>query len=216
MVSDDEIDRQEIVETELLRIVREEAHRTTDEQVSTLADIDNKAVRILRSNLLILSILLTGFSVIASESSRNLDGLVNPFFTVGVVFLLASTVLAAFTYTVSNKRSGMSGRDIRRLLDNDYSPEQNLRGILESYAMWIQYNFRMNTKNALLGTSVLLLLIYAIILLTIGVYNAFVTEVGIWGAFATVVVLSALTWRSGITDQLGRYRRYRDLDPAED
>lgn len=216
MVSDDEIDGQEIVETELLRIVREEAHRTTDEQVSTLADIDNKAVRILRSNLLILSILLTGFSVIASESSRNLDGLVNPFFTVGVVFLLASTVLAAFTYTVSNKRSGMSGRDIKRLLDNDYSPEQNLRGILESYARWIQYNFRMNTKNALLGTSVLLLLIYAIILLTIGVYHAFVTEVGIRGAFATVVVLSVLTWQSGITDQLGRYRRYRELDSAED
>lgn len=56
-------------EFDILTIAREEAHRTVDHQLSTLNDIDTKAAKILRLNLLLLSIVLTGLSVVGTRSS---------------------------------------------------------------------------------------------------------------------------------------------------
>ena len=114
---------------ELLEITREEAHRTIDKQIETLEDIDEKASQILRLNLLLLSIVLTGFSIIAADngvaSVTNESAIVNPYLVIGILSIILSTTVAAFTYTASNKKSGMSGRDIASVLEGEYSPEQD-------------------------------------------------------------------------------------------
>jgi hypothetical protein len=217
---DDENSEDQFDEIEILKIAREEAHRTIDKQVDTLDDIDNKAAQILRLNLLLLSIILTGFSIIASDDGLNSmtadGGVVNLFLICGIISIIASTTVAAFTYTVSNKKSGMSGRDIADILESDYSPEKDLKDIVEGYSVWMQMNFKMNTINAPLGTTVLLLLIYGIILLTVGVYHAFINQVAWYVTLAVLVVLGLITWRSGIISQIKRYNKYRDFDPAKD
>ena len=79
----------------------------------------------------------------------------------------------------------------------------------------MQMNFKTNTVNAPLVTLVLLLLIYGVILITVGVYHAFIESVG-FPLAGVVLVLLVITWRTGIVNQTKRYWRYRNFDPATD
>jgi hypothetical protein len=221
MADDSDNSPEEITEIELLEITREEAHRTIDSQIDNLDDIDTKAAKILRVNLVFIGILLTGVSIIASNNGSNsivtgASDVLNVYVILGGVCILISTILAAFTYTATSLRSGMSGRDIENLLENDYSPEENYRGIVESYSVWLQYNFKVNTCNAPLGTSILLFLIYSIILISTAVFNAFVHEMGISGNILLFLLFILITWRSGFKGQIERYWQYRDFTPGKD
>ena len=113
-------------------MAREEAHRTVDNQVGTLNDIDDKAARLLRVNLVVLGIILTGLSVSfegASEPTVTvLSNLMNSYTTVGLILLFGSTIVAGLTLTASHMRAGMSGQNLVAMLWNDYSDRENLEG----------------------------------------------------------------------------------------
>jgi len=220
MESDDS-ENEGLSEVELLKIAREEAHRTVDNQINTLDGIDEKAAKILRVNLVLIGVVLTGVSVTATnqglgEAVGSLQALLNWYFVAGVAAIIASTSLAAFTYTATTKRAGMSGRDIDNLLSNEYTPKQNLEGIVESYSTWMEYNFKTNTKTAPLGTGILVLLIYGLVLLSVGVYHGVIGQIGIAGNILIVAVLGLFTAFSDIISQLKRYWKYKDFDPTED
>lgn len=205
---------------DLLELAREEGHRTIDKQIQTFDDIDDKAARTLRLNLVVLSILLTGFSVVASgeafPNSVVTGELQNVFIYSGILSILLSTILAAFVYTGSNYRSGMSGRDMqRRILNDDIRPIDALYDTAEGYARWTQHNFSVNTRLAPLSTAMLLCLIYGLVLITAGVFNAFVADVELIESVAIVLALAIVTWRSGFYRQVRRYLRYRRLEAGE-
>ncbi|MEZ3116196.1 hypothetical protein RYH80_09750 [Halobaculum sp. MBLA0147] len=216
----DESDGSSDTEIDILEIAREEAHRTIDQQVSTLNDIDTKAAKILRLNLILLSISLTGFSVVGSS---RLSGITtgapqsgSGFVVAGFVSILVSTALAALTYTASSMREGLSGRDLNSLLYGEYTDREKLYGIVDSYSEWAQVNFKTNTKNAPLGTATVSFLVYGIVCLAVGVYGILSSGVPLWMTFLVICALLIYTWRTGIVGQLRRYWRYRDLDPTED
>lgn len=205
----------------LLQLAREEGQRTVNKQIETFDDIDDKTARIFRLNLLVLSILLTGFSVISTESgmvnSGTVSELENPYVFGGVLAILLSTNLAAFTYTGSNYRSGMSGRDLEdEVLNADIRPIDVLYDTVGGYAEWAQHNFKVNTRLAPLSTAMLLTLIYGLISLTAGVFHAFVADLGIVVALLIGVIISLITWRSRFHRQIIRYWRYRNFEPGKD
>ncbi|ERH13427.1 MAG: hypothetical protein J07HB67_02466 [halophilic archaeon J07HB67] len=220
-MSDDDSDGDDS-EFDILTIAREEAHRTVDHQVSTLNDIDTKAAKILRLNLLLLSIVLTGLSVVGTRSSDQPISAAasqygNLFVVGGLVSILVSTALAALTYTSSSMKEGFSGRDLSRLLyDDDYTDRQKMYGLVQSYSRWTQSNFRTNTRNAPLGTMTVSFLVYGIVLLSAGVYDVTPSGVPWWLTLIVVVSLLVFTWSTGIYGQLRRYWKYKDLDAAED
>ena len=206
---------------DLLQLTREEGQRTIDRQIETFNDIDDKAARLLRMNLLLLSIALTGFSVVAANGDAGAIGgvsdLANAFVFGGFLAILTSTILAALIYTGSQYRSGMSGRDLeKRLLDDEAEPIDALYTTAEGYAEWTQHNFEVNTRLAPLSTAMLLALIYGLVLLTAGVAHAFLRVMGPVGIGLLGVVLVLLTWRSGIHSQLNRYWRYRSIELGKD
>jgi hypothetical protein len=53
----------------IVEISRQEAQRTLDNQFRMLSDIDDKAARLLRINLILLGIILTGISIAADSST---------------------------------------------------------------------------------------------------------------------------------------------------
>jgi hypothetical protein len=179
---------------DIVSISREEAHRTIDNQIQTLDDIDSKAAKILRINLVILGILLTGVSLATTPGSAS-DGpiyyadLVNRYTIGGTVLLLVSTGVAAITYTSSSLQAGVGPDDLRAFLDNDYSDRQNLEGLVAGYAEWIEYNYKTNAKNAPLGTLTLLLLIFAMTALALGTKKAATGDVEWWLLLLTVFLL---------------------------
>ena len=219
-MSDDSSDRDDS-EFDILTIAREEAHRTVDQQMSTLNDIDTKAAKILRLNLLLLSIILTGFSVVGTRSSDEpvsaaVSQYGNAFVVAGLVSILVSTVLAALTYTSSSMRGGPSGRDLHRLLYGDFTDRENMYGLVQSYSKWTQSNFVTNTKNAPLGTMTVSFLVYGIVFLGVGAYEAIFYRLSYWIELVVLLSLLVFTWGTGIYGQLKRYWKYRNLDAAED
>ena len=196
-----------------LQVAREEAHRTIDNQIRTLNDIDNKASRILRINLVVISIILTGLSIAANSRPEGadqpmIDSVLVDFlsgYTIGgIVFLILSTAIAAVTYTSSDLRGGMSGRDLRKLLDSDRTDRKNVEGVVESYSHWIDHNFRTNARNAPLGTLTLLLLIYAITSLSLGVKTALTGGVEWWLLGVAILLNLLFTWYTRFHKQAQR------------
>ena len=200
---------------DIVSISREEAHRTIDNQIQTLNDIDSKAARILRVNLFTIGVIFTGLSVVTTSDTGNTaaplyySDIVNLYTVTGMIFLLFSTAVAAITYTTSSLQGGVGPNDLRTFLNNDMSDRANLEGLIEGYAEWIEYNYRTNAKNAPLGTLTLLLLIVAIALLALGAKKAATDDVGPWLLGATGVFLLAVVYFTGFIDQIARYRRVR-------
>ncbi|SFS00063.1 hypothetical protein SAMN05216559_2304 [Halomicrobium zhouii] len=196
-------------------ILREEAHRTVDNQINTLNDIDSKVARILRINLVILGILLTGLSVATAPESQpnqilHYTDLINNYTIAGVSLLLLSTGVAAITYTASSLQSGLAATDLRNLLNNDYTDRQNLEGIVEGYSEWIEYNYRTNAKNAPLGTLTILLLVYSMAWLALGVKKAATGDVEPWLVTVTVLLSLTVMHFTGFVGQVRRWHQTRN------
>jgi len=201
---------------DIAKIAREEAHRTIDSQIQTLDDIDSKAARLLRLNLILLGIVLTGLSLAApAESGTNVPiayaDLANRYNVAGVILLLFSTGVAAVTYTASSLQAGAGPEDLKQMINNDYSDRENLEGLVESYAEWIQYNYTVNAKNAPLGTLTLLLLILAMVAFSLGVKNAISGTVEWWLLLIVGLLLAAVIWFTGFIGQIMRWYRVRDI-----
>lgn len=195
---------------------REELQRTFDYQVERLREIDTKAIEILKANLLLIGIVVTGGSIVV-QTTVDLAVFLNPFTVVGGLLLLASTGLAAVTYTASDLRGGLSIDAVDAVVARERSGgETGPDGpggdaefderLLRSYAEWIDYNARVTAVNDLLATVTVLLIFVAFVYVIAGVA---VGAAGLSGveslvSFAVLTALSAaFTWVSAHMDHLG-------------
>jgi hypothetical protein len=190
-----------------LEMTREEARATLERQLGTLDDIDTKAARILRLNVVVAGALLTVVSITVDADVR-----VSPLFNVYTVFgasaLLGSTVFAALTYTVSDARAGLSATDIRGILAEEYDEDELLEGLVDGYADWIAFNHHENIRNTPLITATVLGLIYAVTGFFIGVVEAFAGPVSPAVAAAAAVGMVAM---AVVTDLHGQIREWLDI-----
>jgi len=199
---------------------REELRTTFDYQVERLREIDNKAIEILKANLLLIGIVVTGGSIVV-QTTVDLAVFLNPFTVVGGLLLLASTGLAAVTYTASDLRGGLDLKAVDAVIAaergeedgkgkgpqgaGDGDPEFDER-LLRSYAEWIDYNARVTAVNDLLATVTVLLIFVAFVYVIAGVVvgAAGLTPIESWTSFAVLTGLSAVfTWVSAHMDHLG-------------
>ncbi|EMA68125.1 hypothetical protein C461_06074 [Halorubrum aidingense JCM 13560] len=195
---------------------REELRTTFDYQVERLREIDNKAIEILKANLLLIGIVVTGGSIVV-QTELDLAVFLNPFTVVGGLLLLASTGLAAVTYTASDLRGGLDIRAIDAVIasertesatadtDDGADPGFDER-LLRSYAEWIDYNARVTAVNDLLATATVLLIFVAFVYVIAGVVvgAANLTAVESWASFAVLTAFVAVfTWLSAHMDHLG-------------
>ncbi|GAA0721213.1 hypothetical protein J2744_000354 [Halorubrum trapanicum] len=203
---------------------REELHTTFDYQVERLREIDNKAIEILKANLLLIGIVVTGGSIVV-QTTVDLAAFLNPFTVVGGLLLLASTGLAAVTYTASDLRGGLDLKAVDRVIaaerddgsrsaahadpDAASRPEVDAEfdeRLLRSYAEWIDYNARVTAVNDLLATVTVLLIFVAFVYVTAGVVvgAAGLTAVESWSSFVVLTAFSAaFTWVAAHMDHLG-------------
>lgn len=212
----DAADREVAVDPAVAATAREELRTTFDYQVERLREIDNKAIEILKANLLLIGIVVTGGSIVV-QTTVDLAAFLNPFTVVGGLLLLASTGLAAVTYTASDLRGGLDLKAVDAVIASERG-EANPQGsvsvsdaefderLLRSYAEWIDYNARVTAVNDLLATVTVLLIFVAFVYVTAGVVvgAAGLTPVASWVSFAVLTLFSvAFTWVSAHMDHLG-------------
>lgn len=197
-------------------VALEEARRTIDKQNEVLNNIDDKAARILRINLVIVGLLTTGLSISIGDGTSQSDSvrellpdILNIYTELGMLSLLLSTALAALTYTASASRIGLTGGGLKKMIfEGDAPDRKRLRGLIDSYSTWIERNYRTNAYNAPLATATLLLLVYAVTLLVLGGIETIrgVQSLEITGA---VIFLGLFTYSTGIISQVKRYKQSR-------
>lgn len=145
----------------------EEGRKTLDHQIASLRRIDNKAIQILRANILFIGLILTALTVTV-ESSIDVLRFVNAHTILGSLFLLCSCAMAAMTSLVTEYEPGIGATAIRTTVEENL-PEKRLHTRLSNgYAGWIQYNESALQINGLLMTGTIILVIDAIALLTSG------------------------------------------------
>jgi hypothetical protein len=207
---------------------REELRTTFTYQVERLREIDTKAIEILKANLVLIGIVVTGGSIVV-QTEFDLGGFLNPFTLAGGTLLLVSTGLAAVTYTASDLRGGLSVADVDAVIaaerDRDSSTDADHRDaadagstppgfderLLRSYAEWIDYNARVTAVNDLLATVTVLLVFLAFVYVVAGVAvgTADLSAAASWGSFAVLTLLGGgFAWIAAHMDHLGPETRH--------
>ncbi|SMO79245.1 hypothetical protein [Halorubrum cibi] len=207
---------------------REELRTTFTYQVERLREIDTKAIEILKANLVLIGIVVTGGSIVV-QTEVDLGGFLNPFTLAGGLLLLVSTGLAAVTYTASDLRGGLSIADVDAMIaaerergspvdveDRDADDAGSTtpgfdERLLRSYAEWIDYNARVTAVNDLLATVTVLLVFLAFVYVVAGVAvgAAGLSAAESWVSFAVLTVLGGgFTWIAAHMDHLGPETRH--------
>lgn len=189
----------------------DEARATLDTQIENLNDIDTKAIRILRINVLLIGLILSALTFSAKTPTVPFDEFLNVYLGTGIVLLISSTATAGLTYTASDARAGMSKSNLVTMLDEDLTDEELDLILSKSYAKWIHGNQSTEVLNSFYSTSTILLLIYAVTYLSLGVYDALVGPVPLLLEGVSNVSLLAITLASGYPSQVRQVLREVEL-----
>lgn len=184
-----------------LRAAREEARRTLDAQLSTLDDIDAKAVAVFRLNVALAGLLFSALSFAAGSRVAGVAALLNPATGLGVALVVLSAAAAGLTYTVAGQQVGVGPAALRELRGD--GERAFLAGLVDGYADWIGYNERTNVRKALLVTLSVVGTVAGVLALGVGVLAAF-TDLFVAPAVGALLVLIALGGLAGVPGQVGR------------
>lgn len=142
-------DEESAYDVESLRVTREEAREALDHQIAALNDIDDKAAHTLRLNVLLLGIILTMASVLASSNATpTIEGIVNSFVVAGTLASGVSMVTSIWAYTSTSYRIGTGPSDVRALLPRNPPEDEWLAALLYNYVAWMERNSRLNRRDA--------------------------------------------------------------------
>lgn len=139
----------EQTDIEALRIARKESRTVLDEQVSLLNDIDDKAMRSVRTAVIFVGIVISAIQVSGGvEAVPSADTWVFRFSAAGVGFLIVSMVSGILTYSVSSASFGVS-RGHREDVMLGYSEREWLIFVLNEYDEWTEEMETTNKKNSI-------------------------------------------------------------------
>jgi hypothetical protein len=143
------------------------ASKTIDQQLEKIYKEDQKAVKMVRVNLLVVGIVTSGLSFVAQTGEINIGSFVNAHTTIGVGSLLISTVLGGMAYTTSSFELGIGADAIEDALameDKDFFQE-----LADDYSEWIGKNNTVHKKNSSAIEYTIITAIVGIVFLLIGV-----------------------------------------------
>ncbi|WP_135366571.1 hypothetical protein [Halosimplex halophilum] len=192
---------------ESLRIAREEAQRTLNSQLSTLDDIDAKALSVFRLNVAVVGVLFSVLSVAGASDVTAVGSVLNPPVGAGVALFVLSAAAAGLTYATAGQRVGADPDGLSGMCDA--SEAAALERLVDSYADWIRHNQRTNFRKALLVTLAILGTVAGTLALSVGVVAAFTDllylPAGV--AVAAVILLAAVV---NLPSQIARITRESD------
>lgn len=144
---------------EALRDAKAESRATLDHRIALAHEIDDKATRLIRTNVVVLGIVVSAVGVAGPRTIATLDVYVVALSAVGGLGLLASIFVGVGLYTVSGTDFGVGASyrsDVRR---GSYSEREWLLTILAGYDEWDEDMAALNRRKEwyLLASQVLLL-----------------------------------------------------------
>lgn len=198
-------------------LMRKEGRQTIDDLNSGLSDIDTKASKLMRANIVLAGLLLSAFSFASESNDIDASPFINSFSISGIVVLVASIVAAGITYTATKSRVGVSSRTIETFVNSDLEQVEVERGLAKAYARWIEINRQANVENAFYITLTVLLAITSVILLSISVFVGTFTDsitgysrLGVW--VVSLILIASVGW---IADVQRDYEEWKEHGRTE-
>jgi len=198
---------------ETIELAREELRTTFDYQVERVQEIDEKAIEILKANLLLIGLVVTGGSIVV-QTDIDVAAFLNPFTIASALLLLGSTGLAGVTYTASNLRGGIDGDAVESALataraEPAADADRFEVRLLRSYGRWIEYNARVTAVNDMFATITVLMVIAAFVYVVAGIGVGALGPSTLVSAVVFLALTAALLW-------LGAFAYYMDHLGASD
>lgn len=139
------------VEKEALQVVRRESREVLSERIHLLKDLDDKAMRTVRTSVLFIGLVISAIQV--SDGSFSEVETTSTSFQLGVggvSFLLLSIILGVWTYSASEPDFGISDDHRTDVVDGEFTEKEWLLFQLGEYNEWIG-NMRSLTEKNVLG-----------------------------------------------------------------
>lgn len=178
-------------EVEVHRQACREARHTITEQVNKINESDRKAISILRGNILLIGVLVSGLSIATQTDSVSPPSLINVHSLVGILLLTLSTVVAAVAYGSSNIDMGLGPGFIEEVEEEAYDEKDFLIQLNREYVGWLSHNKRINEFNSYAIALTLIFAINAVLFLIsgilVGVLN--LSEIASGGLFVAVLLV---------------------------
>jgi hypothetical protein len=198
------------LDRETIELAREELRATFDYQVERVQEIDEKAIEILKANLLLIGLVVTGGSIVV-QTEVDVLPFINLFTATSALLLLVSTGLAGVTYTASNLRGGIDGDAVDVALataraDPAAEGDRFEVRLLRSYGQWIEYNARVTAVNDMFATVTVLMVIAAFVYVVAGLAVGALSPSTAISVTAFLVLSAVLIWLGGFAyymDHLG-------------
>ncbi|USZ68787.1 hypothetical protein NGM10_03390 [Halorussus salilacus] len=177
------------------RKIAEEGRNTLEQQTRTLTDIDDKAIRIYRANVLLLSVIIGAMSL-ASDGAFSYFANLNSI--LGLLLLVVAIALAGITYTSSNLEIGVTHNDIRDAIEDDYNSKDLYFRLASGYADWIAENDDVLQENGDLMVYTIIVEVWALAYLSGGVVVTAIVNAETYFIFVHALLvclcLAALFW----------------------
>lgn len=161
---------------EALRTTLEESRSVIDHQVQTFNDVDSKAARTFRLDVILLGLMVTALTFVLRTDPVTIDPYLNPYTAWGVISLEISFIAAIVVYSSTRIQTGVGPNDIGRLISRRYSERDWLILLLRSTSQWMRFNERQQAWNGLLLSVSHAALVLAVLLLSVGIGGPHLTE----------------------------------------
>ncbi|WP_049937887.1 hypothetical protein [Haloplanus natans] len=184
----------------------EEARRFLDEQLSSIDNVDGKAIQLFQVVTVLVGLLLSLLSFVYGGRAADALQLLNPVTLAGIAVLVGAMAAAAITYSTGEYHAGIGPEDLRWIATGGYEDGEFRRGLYDDlllgYADWIEANQRANERQGVFITVTILAIIYGVALLAVGVATALLPALSLPFAAVLAVVLVGITRLLGPIGQL--------------
>lgn len=135
------------VELDALRTVREESRTVLSAQVESLRAIDDKAMRTVRTSVLLIGLGISVIQVSDISISEDIGVWSFRFGLLGAAFLLLSIVIGVVTYSDSRPELGVSEGHRRDVVKGEYTEREWVAFQLDEYNKWTKSMKNMISLN---------------------------------------------------------------------
>ena len=201
---------------DVLRALRSEAQRTIDYQTAAIEDMDTKAAKLFRMNLVLLGLIISAISlgpqVFDSSPPGEVRSLVNVYLEAGVGFLITSTVVAAVTYSTTDLDVGLGVDNTAKFLDSSMDAGGANEAMLYGYVRRMNWNHHANVRIAPLLSLTICASVAGIISLTVGAYHVVHGSAPWWLLAVSVVFIGSAIHYTGLLSSIRRTIAEPDMD----
>jgi len=156
---------------EALRLTKEESRTILDHRLDWLSETDDKAMRTVRTAVIVLSIIFSAAGVIGGSELRAIPPIPLGLSVLGVGLLFLTIVYGIYTYSDSETVYGPEPALRREVLEYEYSEREWLVMLLNGYEEWIDVMTRVNKRNVKHLNRVQLLLVTSLFCLLLALVS---------------------------------------------